>query len=895
MIGTQVSHYAIEAEIGRGGMGVVYRARDVRLDRTVALKFLPSHVGHDRAAVERFTREAKTAAQTEHPNVCGVHDIGETGDGRRFIAMPFYEGEDLSDRTADEPMPVGEAMAVARQVASGLARVHVHGIVHRDIKPGNIFVTTDGTVKILDFGLARTDDQQTVTETGSAVGTFAYMSPEQVRGEKLDPRTDIWSVGAVLYELLTGKRPFSGDYPQACMYSVLNEDPEPLSSILPDIPVGVSTVVERCLEKDRSTRYQSAVELENDLALIEQDLLPASRSRRSLIGARPRPIYLVALVAAVAVAAIVAASTALFRGVETEAVAPVRLPVLLPEGNELAFPGPSLAISPDGDRVAFAAGDSASSRIFVREMDSFDARPLEGTENGRAPFFSPDGNWLGFLSNGKLNKVRLDGGQPIELAAAPVYISVVTGAAKWLENGDIVFSSTAGDGSLFTVSSQGGPLERLTEVESAARENHLYPEIIPSSSYMLFSKVVNLLKSSIVALSLEDGSTRTLVSNATNPKFVAPDILVYGVEADLYAVRIDPKRAELISQPVPVINGVKSGEGGYVEFDMSENGAIAYASQGTDQFQTVTNVVSLSGSLEPLAIEMTDLFIPRASRDGRYLAFQRRNSSGYSLWLHDLTRNVTRRLSDPNYQAFWYAWTPDSRRILFNSPRGGKTYASFDIYDIPVDGSDEARLVSDGRWGEVPQDVTPDGSVLVYAIGVDDVQLDIVARRLDGDGDGFVQTLVASEKDDFHPAVSPDGRWLAFASARSEQWEVYLQPFPGPGAVQQVSSGGGAEPLWSADGKTLFYRTPNGRSMMAVDVSQPPIQTVERSIGLGRPKLLFEGPFYACSKWGRSYDVMADGEHFVISTVDWPGAERTRFNVVLNWTTEVRARLDEAG
>jgi serine/threonine-protein kinase len=887
MIGSIVSHYQIEEEIGRGGMGVVYRARDVRLDRAVALKFLSGGITNDPEACERFEREARTAAQTEHPNVCGIYDIGETEDGRRFIAMPFYEGSSLATLISAGPMDPKEALSIARQVASGLASVHAHGIIHRDVKPGNIIIGDDGCPRVVDFGIAKVAGSHTMTFDGSTLGTFAYMSPEQIRGEAPDPRTDVWSLGAVLYEMLTGRRPFAGDYPEAMMYAVLNEKPALPSETSPALPDGMEAIVLRCLEKDRSERYSSMAELEGDLAALESpaqtDVVRHARKRR--IGRRMSwrvPVT----VAAFAIAA-VAALVFVGRQPEPEPASPMRFTMLLPDGQTLVRTGPSLAISRDGSRLAFVAGDSSESWIYVRDINSFDARSIAGTEGARAPFFSPDGEWLGFLADNKLYKVPLAGGRPQELAEAPSLDLYMRGSAVWLDDNRIVFSTFGRDAGLFVVSAQGGAAERLTDPGSPGMHFHLWPEVAPTSRHILYTDVSDGQR--VALLSLEDGTSRTLVENATHPSFIFPDILVYAVDSDLYATRFDPDRGEVLGDPVPVLNGVLSAEQYYVEYDVSERGAIVYAFQGAEQYEARISLASFSGAVETLPIPMTDAYTPRSSPDGRYVAFQRRAPGKVSLWLHDLVRGTTRQLTDDDSQEYWMTWTPDSRELIFNSNRMPGPDGSTDIFRLEPLSQDEPVLISDEAGHQIPHAVTPDGQTLIYNEVGEDLRLDIAARPILAEG--AAHKLVSSNDDDFHPAISPDGRWLAYASSRSGSWEVYVQPYPGPGAVMQVSTGGGAEPVWAPDGSRLYFRDPAGIKIFAVDVTEPALPSSEMGLQLGRARLVLSGAYFTCSKWGRSYDITPDGEQFVMVSADWPGAERRRFNVVVNWSVELQKLL----
>jgi Tol biopolymer transport system component len=338
---------------------------------------------------------------------------------------------------------------------------------------------------------------------------------------------------------------------------------------------------------------------------------------------------------------------------------------------------------------------------------------------------------------------------------------------------------------------------------------------------------------------------------------------------------------------------VVSAERHYVEYDISEQGAIVYASQGSEEFEARLTLASFAGVLNTLPIAMADAYTPRASPDGHFVAFQRRSPGKVSLWVHDLQRGVTRQITDDASQEFWMTWTPDSRNLIFNSTRLSGPTGTVDIFEMDPSSEIEPTLLSDGARHQIPHAVTPDGEVLIYNEIGDDLQLDIMARPLHGDGQ--VSTLVASRDDDFHPAISPDGRWLAYTSSRSGTWEVYVQSFPGPGGVMQVSVNGGAEPVWAPDGGRLFYRHPDGHKIFAVDVSESPLVTSEHGLQLGRPRLVLSGAFFTCSKWGRSYDVTPDGEQFVMVSADWPGAERRRFNVIVNWSGEVQRLLRASG
>jgi serine/threonine protein kinase/Tol biopolymer transport system component len=882
--GTRFGTYLIQSLVGAGGMGEVYRARDTRLGRDVAIKILPRTVASDRDRIARFEREARVLAALNHSHIATIHGIEESN-GILALVMELVEGETLGEWIARRstvrgvalhprtPTPrgarqasavVNDALAIARQIVEALDAAHEKGIVHRDLKPANVKITPDGTVKVLDFGLAKAPDSHhgsalsqapttaaNATAEGLILGTVPYMSPEQVRGQSVDKRTDIWAFGCVLYEMLTTRAPFARETISDTVAAIL--DREPAWEELPNtVPPALQRLLKRCLEKDPKRRLRDI----GDARLwLDEALAPDAEADGTAAEDATWRTRLPWAIAAAALATLIGAGlwSQMREPAPSEPSLPVtRMIVTLPASQQLEIRGRSaLAISPDGGRLVYVGSGGGRTRLHLRHLDSFETTPLAGTDGASYPFFSHDGQSVAFFLDGKLKRVSVHGGSPGTVCDVPL----VSRGGTWGPDGTIVFNP--GDFGLMRVPAAGGVPERLTSQDAAMDARVLWwPQFLPDGRTLLASTGTELF-----ALSLDTGVWHSL-GQGTQAQYVPSGHLVFHAphvrEGEIQAVAFDIERLATSGQPAAVLDEVfRSPGSGVASFAVAENGALIYVPGG---YARTLVRVDRNGRRTALLNERRGFRLPQVSPDGTRVAITI-DPRPSQIWVYDIVRQVGLPLVTDGH-SFQKVWTPDGGRI---------TYASSGrLYWRVADASGDAQPL--GHTGS-PQAWTSDGRLLIFAIEPTPGRPDIWMMPLDDDP----RALVATQAVENQPALSPDNRWLAYRSDESGRFEVYVRPFPDvERAKVLVSTAGGESPVWSPDGRELFYL--NGTTMMAV-----PVERDGEAFQAGTPEVLFTGPFETGLA---GFDVFPDGT-FAMVEAD-PDARPTQINVVLNWTEELK-------
>jgi serine/threonine protein kinase len=907
--GTRLGSYEVVAQIGAGGMGEVYRARDAKLGRDVAIKVLPEAFAHDADRLSRFQREAKMLASLNHPNIATIHGLEQSGE-TSYLVMELVSGETLAERVKAGPLGIEEALKIAVQIAEALEAAHEKSIIHRDLKPANVKVTPEGKVKVLDFGLAKAfagdaanDDPSNsptlsaaATMQGTILGTAAYMSPEQARLKAVDKRTDIWAFGCVLYELLAGRQAFQGETTTEILAAVLRGEPD--WQVLPtSAPVKIRDLLRRCLQKDVNKRSRDAGDLRLDIeealaAPVTAELSNAAPTKGiRMLGRRALILSLGTLLGAVM------ASLAIW-SLKPSPPQPVsRLVVNLPPDQHLAGleNGSAVAFSPDGTHLAYVARQGNFQQLYLRSMDSLEGRPIPGTEEAVNPFFSADGQWLGFFAGGKLKKVSVSGGSALTLGDF-----LTSFGASWGSRGMIAFAPANVSG-IRQVSDAGGTPQPLIHLEKD-NTNLRWPEFLPGGQAVLFSfgPSANWSNAQVAVQSVGTGERHNLIQGGTSPRYAPSGHLVYVQAGTLMAVPFDPQRLTATGTAVPVLEGVLQSTSGAAQYSISGTGSLAYIAGGAQVIQSRLVWVSRTGAEQPLAVPGHTYVNPRLSPDGRLVSVDIREQGG-QIWVYDLARGTLTRLTFEGNINQTPAWTPDGKRVAFQSNKEGP----INLFWLLADGSGGLERLATSEYLQAPNSWSPDGQLLAFTEFNPTTGWDIWVLRMGDTSQGSVQVPSAGSGQapsassgqvrkaqpflrtpftEGAPRFSPDGRWLAYVSNESGRNEIYVQAYPGPSGKWQISTDGAAEPVWNRNGRELFYRS--GGKMMAVDIATQP------SFAAGKPRMLFEGPYVPTLATIPNYDVSLDGQRFLmLKPSEQAQAAATQINVVLNWFEELKQKV----
>ena len=899
--GTTLGPYEILSAIGAGGMGEVYKARDTRLDRTVAIKVLPEHVASDPDLKQRFEREAKTISSLNHPHICTLHDIGSQ-EGVDFLVMEYLEGDTLAQRLEKGALPLDQALTVAIEIADALDKAHRQGITHRDLKPGNIMLTTAGA-KLLDFGLAKLKPGHDapvgvsaptvsagLTGEGAILGTLQYMAPEQLEGQEADARTDIFAFGAVVYEMVTGEKTFAGKSQASLIAAILERDPAAMSAAQPLTPSALDRIIQKCLAKDPEERWHSTHDLHDELQWItERDPATVSQSDEAVpaqpAARRPTLAFAVGLAA---VAAVVA-GLGVWGVTRSEPVdaRPVRFGISVPPPAQLqvALDSSDVAISPDGHLVAYFTGNGAllyqPSQLLLRSLSDFTPTTLASGSPLYNPFFSPDGGWVGFydLRDLELRRVSVQGGSAVPIAD----LDGAMRGASWGEDDMIVFATRSG---LWRVAASGGVPERLTTPDGAQGElGHFWPEILPGGRAVLFTVIATLIDDSqIEVLSLATGERTVLVRGGFHGRYAPTGHVLYGVGTTVRAVRFDLDRLEVTGGPVAVVDEVLTKQSGVADFSLSANGSLVYVSGTAAAGDTRTLVwVDRDGREEAVPAPPAPYASPRISPDGRSVALVVEDGRTADVMVYDLERDTPSPLTFDPGQDRSPLWSPDGQRVVFSSNRDGTP----NVYTKAADGTGQAERLTTSDKPHVPMSWSADGQSLVLTELVD-AQGDLTLFSLDAEP--RFEALVATDATEAFAQVSPDGRWMAYVSDESGQFEVYVRPFPNvDDARWRISRDGGLFPAWAPDGRELFFRSTASTDLMGVTVETDP------TFAAGNPEVVLVAPnSVGRPLHGRSWDVSPDGERFLFvrerTPEDAPGDE-PHLVFVEHWFEELTARV----
>ncbi len=878
--GTKIGHYEVTALLGAGGMGEVYRARDSRLNRDVAIKVLSAAFVSDPSRMARFEREAQVLAALNHPNIATIYGLEGNA-----IAMELVEGKDLAG-----PLTLEEALPIARQIVEALEAAHEKGIVHRDLKPANIKITPDGVVKLLDFGLATAPDGDAanismsnsptmslaMTQAGMIMGTAGYMSPEQAAGKTVDKRADVWSFGVVMVEMLSGRKLFEGETVAHTLADVLRAEVD-LSKLPESTPPAIRRLIGRCLDRNVKNRLRDI----GEARILLQDPVGGTASPAQ---AESLPHRLPIVPWVVAAVAIIVAGILYFRPEPlrplirlTDELGPESLSASVGSGRGL------MAISPDGSRIAVTlAGADGKGRIHTRLLQQTKLIQLAGTENAGTLFFSPDGQWIGFHADGKLKKISVDGGIAVTIVEAPS----IRGAS-WGDDGNIV-ASFGNSTALSRVSSAGGSPTPLTKLKDGERTNR-WPQVLPGSQAVLFSAYAgnNSEEANIDVVALKTGERKTVLKGGHSPHYAATSeragYLLFLRNNTLFSAPFNSASLSVTGSSIPVLEEVSSNTTAGGNFALSASGTLIFKSGKDDRTAGRISLFDSAGNIKPLLAVPGSYATPRLSPDGKRLAFSMGDTSGGNsdIWVKDLDRDTPSRLTFLPGGNNYPVWTPDGKSIVFRNGDG--------LYWIRADGAGEAQRLTSSQNAEYSYSISPDGKRLAFFNSGANGSMDIFTAQIGGDPAqpklGKPELFIGTTFVEIYPAFSPDGRWLAYGSDESGTYEIYVRPFPGPGGRWQISSGGGRVPQWSKDGRELFYEG-DDRRVMAVSY-----RASGDTFTAAKPRVWSEVRLSA-TLGIREFDITPDGKHIVAilpETEEKPKPDN-HLTVLLNFIDELKRK-----
>lgn len=897
-VGTRLGPYEILAPLGAGGMGEVFRARDTRLGREVAIKVLPTEFSNNADRLHRFEQEASAAGALNHPNILVVHDIGEHN-STSYVISELLEGETLRERMNGAPLGQRKTLDYALQVARGLAAAHERGIVHRDLKPENIFITLDGRAKILDFGIAKLAQadgesgqtniptRRVDTDPGAVMGTVGYMAPEQVRGQAVDHRADIFAFGCVLYEMLAGRRAFRGESHVETLSAIIRDDPPDLSSVSNRaISPALERLVLHCLEKTPADRFQSTRDLVFALEALSGSHASSDSTPTVIASIPERPKrgerFVWIAVSALLLISTLALALLYFKRPAAEQEAPVatRFYITLPEKTDMRG---TFAVSPDGRRVALRGISGGKVTLWVRPLDSLEAQPLAGTDEATYPFWSPDSRFIGFFANGKLKKVEATGGPVQTLCDAPA-----GRGGSWNADGLIIFSPGDSQPILKVSAAGGAPVPLTTRDQSRGELSHYHPYFLTDGRHFLYLVISNQLEHTGIHVgSLDSPKSKFLVKTAVNAAYAPPGYLLYVQDRTLVAQNFDADRLELTGEPTsitgeptPIVEGIDRLGGGsrFALFSVSRTGVLVYRSGSSDSSHLIW-FDRKGEQLGTIGQVGSSYAVPWFSPDERRVAVSGSapDSGSGDIWVIELARGTPTRFTFDPAPDMNPVWSPDGSTIIFTSERDG----SGNIYRKPASGAVAEEVLIKSEATKIANDWSADGKFILYQELSPQSLFDLWIFPLDGERKPF--PFLQTPFDERHARFSPDGKWIAYASNESGMWQVYVQTFPASGGKWQISNAGGGQPQWSSDGREIFYVSAD-RKLMSAEV-----KASGSTFEVAEPRVLFEMRIQSVGLPGprNFFAVTRDSQRFLVNSLSADNKFRLT-TVVLNWTADLK-------